>query len=144
MNEIQRAEKWIYDKLSGAASVTAAVSTRIYGEAGAPERAAFPYALFNLQTGGNDVRGNNTVRLMSAPLFQIKIVTDGAPTSAVRTAVDALDDLFQEAVTEVSEGFVFSSRREFPIKYPERKVDSAGYFTHYGGAYRLFIYPVAS
>lgn len=142
MNEIHRAQKWIYDKLAADASVVAAVSDRIYTDQ-APEGAQLPFTLFNLQSGGVDTRGNNTRRLMALPLFQIKIVCDGPPTGDIFTAVDAIDALFQEAVTETSESTVFSARREFPINYLEPKRDSSGFFTHYGGAYRLFIYPEA-
>lgn len=142
MNEIHRAQKWIYDKLAADASVVAAVSDRIYSDQ-APEAAAFPFVLFNLQSPGADTRGNNTVRLMALPLFQIKIIADGPADDGVRAAVDAIDALFQEAVTETSESTVFSARREFPINYLEPKRDSSGFFTHYGGAYRLFIYPEA-
>lgn len=142
MNEIHRAQKYIVDKLSGAASVTAAVSTRIYADQ-APENTTFPYVLFNL-LGALDSRGNNTRRLLARPLFQIKVISKGSPSTVVRTAVDAIDDLFQTAVNDVSEGFVFSARRELPISYVEPARDSAQVFTHYGGLYRLFIHPVAS
>jgi hypothetical protein len=142
MNEIHRAQKWIYDKLAADADVIAAVEDRIYSDQ-APEGAGLPFVLFNLQSGGLDTRGNNTRRLMALPLFQIKIVSEGLSSSDVLAAVDAIDGLFQEAVTEESEDFVFSSRREFPINYIEPKRDSSGFFTHYGGAYRLFIYPEA-
>src|SRR5262249_44694662 len=101
MNEIHRAQKWIVGKLSGDANVAAAVGTRIYSDQ-APEGATYPYVLFNLQSGGQDTRGVGTVRLMALPLFQIKIISKGSPTAAVRTAVDAIDDLFQRAATEVS------------------------------------------
>lgn len=138
-NEIHLAQKWIYDKLAAASDVTAAVSTRIYRNQ-APEGAALPYVLFNFQAG-SDVRGNCTRRLMTLPLFQIKVICKGAPTSAINTAVNKIDSLFQEAVTETSESYVFSSRREFPIEYIEPWRDSGGFFTHYGGAYRLVIYP---
>lgn len=138
-NEIHRAHKWIYDKLAAAANVTAAVSTRIYRNQ-APEGAAYPFVIFNYQSG-SDVRGVCARRLLTLPLFQIKVICKGHPTSAVNTAVDAIDTLFQAATAETSESYVFSSRREFPVEYVEPRRDTGEIFTHYGGAYRLVIYP---
>lgn len=146
MNELYRAHKWIYDKLAADSSVIAAVEDRIYFEQ-APEGAEYPFVLFALQSGGQDVRGNCTTRLMAKPLYQIKLITDGLPSAndatAIYAAVDAIDALFQEAVTEISETLVFSARREFPIYYQEPKENSSGFLVHTGGAYRLFLYPEA-
>jgi len=142
MNEIHRAQKYIVDKLTGAAQVTAAVGTRIFANQ-APETTTFPYVLFNL-LDALDTRGVCTRRLLARPLFGIKVISKGSPSSAVETAVDAIDELFQQAVNDVSEGFVFSSRREFPISYPQPKDDSSEFLIHYGGAYRLYIHPVAT
>lgn len=146
MNELHRANKWIYDKLVADSAIVAAVEDRIYAER-APEAAEYPFVLFNLQSGGQDTRGNCTTRLMAKPLYQIKLITDElaneTDSAAILAAVDAIDTLFQEAVTEISETMVFSARREFPIYYQEPKQNSSGLFSHYGGAYRLFIYPEA-
>jgi hypothetical protein len=142
MNEIHRAQKWIRGKLAGDAQITAVVGTRIFADQ-ARELADFPYVLFAMQTGGQDTRGVGTVRLMSLPLFQIKVVTDGPPSADVYTVADRIDELFQNAVTEISDSFVFSSRRESPVEYPEPKRDSSEFFVHYGGSYRLYIYPQA-
>ena len=141
MHEIGRAQKWIYDKLSGDTDVAEAIGTRIYADQ-APEDAADPYIVFSLQ-GGFDTRGVGTVRVQTNPVFQIKVVCAGAPTDTVRLLADRIDELFQEAVTEPSEDLVFSSRREQPIHYVESQPDSASRWTHTGGLYRLVIYPEA-
>lgn len=141
MHELGRAQKWIYGKLTGAAAVTAAVGNRVYAEQ-APEKTLLPYVIFS-HTGGFDTRGVGTVRIQTNPVFQIKIVCAGAPTDAVRSALDALDDLFQTAVAEPSETLVFSSRREQLVYYVESVPGSADQYTHTGGLYRLVIYPEA-
>lgn len=89
-NEIHRAQKYIVDKLTASANVTAAVGTRIYSDQ-APEGVLFPYVLFNLQSA-SDVRGVCTRRLLALALFQIKVISKGSPTTAVRTAIDAIED----------------------------------------------------
>lgn len=141
MNEIGRAQKWIYGKLSVDPDVLGAVALRIYANQ-APEGVQFPLILFTYQ-GGFDTRGNGTCRIQTNPLFQIKVICEGAPDGAARLVADRVDTLFQEAVTEISEEYVFSSRREQPIQYAESVPDSAQILTHVGGLYRLVIYPEA-
>jgi hypothetical protein len=142
MNEIGRAKKWIKSKLAADGETAGIVETRIYTNE-SPKATKYPYIFFNLQ-GGFDTRGAGTVRIQSNPVFQIKVITDGHPDDNDRTVADRIDELFQNAVTEISDGFVFSSRREQPIDYPDPKPDSSGFFTHLGGLYRLLIYPEAS
>lgn len=141
MNEIGRAQKWIYDKLSVDPDIVGAVALRIYANQ-APEGAPFPLILFTYQ-GGFDTRGNGTCRIQTNPVFQIKVVCEGSPDDAARLVADRIDALFQEAVTEISESYVFSSRRDQPIQYAEPVPDSAQILTHVGGLYRLVIYPEA-
>lgn len=141
MNEIGRTQKWIYDRLVADADVVGAVGTRIYTSQ-APEGATFPLVLFTYQ-GGPDTRGLGIVRIQTNPLWQIKVICAGAPDDAVRLVADRIDVLFQEAVTEISESYVFSSRREQAIFYAEPVTDSAEFYTHTGGLFRLVIYPEA-
>lgn len=141
MNEIGRAQKWIYGKLAADTDIAGVLGARIYADQ-APKEAAAPYIVFGLQ-GGYDTRGLGTVRIQTNPVFQIKVICAGSPTAAVRLVADRIDVLFQEAVTEKSESYVFSSRREQPLHYVESDPGSASRYTHTGGLYRLVIYPEA-
>lgn len=141
MNEIGRAQKWIYDKLEADSDIANVVGARIYANQ-APEGAAFPLILFSYQSGF-DTRGIGTCRIQTNPIFQIKVICEGAPGSSILLVADRIDVLFQEAVTEISEEYVFSSRREQPLQYAEPKPGSAEFYTHTGGLFRLVVYPEA-
>ena len=141
MNEIGRAQKWIYDKLVADPDVEDVIGTRVYANQ-APEGVDFPLILFSFQ-GGFDTRGNGTCRIQTNPVFQIKVICESAPDDDVLLVADRIDELFQEAVTEISEEYVFSSRREQPVQFAEPKPGSAEIYTHVGGLYRLVIYPEA-
>lgn len=140
-NELSRAQKWIYDVLVADAEAIAIVGTRIY-HGQAPKGTAYPFVLFSFQ-GGADTQGVCTVRIQANPVFQIKVVADGNPNQQARDVADRIDELFQAAVTQISDGYVFSSRREQPVNYTEPKPHGGGHYTHLGGLYRLAIYPEA-
>ncbi len=141
MNELPLAEKWIHSKLAGDSEITALVGVRIRAEE-AIQGWAFPYVLYS-HHAGFDTRGNGTVRIQTNPTYWIRVVCDGNPKEDARTVAHRIDELFQEAVTEVSDGYVFSSRRTEPRKYPEPKKGKSGFYTHLGGLFRLAIYPAA-
>lgn len=142
-HEISRARKWIVDALKADATLVALIggasAARIYFGM-APENAVMPYVLFNLQAS-SDVQGFCLPRVAARLTFQVKVVCDGPPTTGVRTIADRVDLVLGQAVTQVSESYVFSGRRTQAIEYVERKPDSSGYFTHTGGLYGLLVHP---
>jgi len=144
-HELSRAKKWIVDALKADATllplIGGATNTRIYFDQ-APEGATYPFIVFNLQSS-SDVQGVCIPRVATRPLFQVKVVTDGPPDTNARTIADRIDAVLGEAVAQISQSFVFSGRRERAIEYTEPKPDSAGYFTHSGGLYRLIVFPQA-
>jgi hypothetical protein len=142
-HEISRARKWIYDALKAdgtlAALIGGASNPRIYfGQA--PEKAVYPFVLFNLQAA-SDVQGLCLPRVATSPVFQVKVICDGPPSADVRTIADRIDLVLGQAVTQISESYVFSGRRIQPLEYIEPKRDSSSYYTHSGGLYRLLVYP---
>lgn len=142
MNELLLAQKWIYDKLSNDGELGAIVTPdRIFANQ-APEDPIYPIIIYAFQ-GGFDTRGLGVVRIQTNPLFQVKVICYGAPDESVRAVAHRIDELFQTAVTEPSEEYIFSSRREEPISYPEPMRESSRFYTHLGGIFRLVIYPEA-
>jgi hypothetical protein len=141
-NELSKAQKWIYDTLVNDAETTALIGQRVYhGQARAGT--LYPLIVFSHQ-GGPDTQGVCTVRIQANPIFQIKVICDGNPNQQARDVADRIDELFQTAVTQISDGYVFSSRRIQPIDYIESKPNGGGHYTHVGGLFRLLIYPEAS
>ena len=141
-NELLKARKWIYETLVNDAATTAIVGQRVY-----PNKAragtTYPLIVFSHQ-GGPDTQGVCTVRIQANPIFQIKVICDGDPDQNARDVADRIDELFQTAVTQILDEYVFSSRRIQPIDYPEPKPNGGGHYTHLGGLFRLVIYPEAS
>src|SRR3954465_850032 len=116
MNELARIEKWLYTYLSADATLSAAVGNRFYGPK-AKTCTAFPYITWNWQ-GANDVNGNAAARLMTKPLYQIKVVSKGL-SDAVAAAADRLDELLMTTSEQTANGINFSVRREQPLSYVE-------------------------
>jgi hypothetical protein len=137
MNEISRTEKWIFGKLSGDSALNTAVGGRIFGYI-APQGTGYPLVLFNLQAG-RDIQGPGTSRIQSELLYQVKVISKGPADANTRTALDRIDELIGKAVHNLSDGFLFSARREQPINYHETNGDIR--FQHTGGLYRIYCYP---
>lgn len=140
VDEIEQAKKWIYDSLSGNAEITAVVSTRIYSDylPDPPAARVFPYVLYDY-LGGADVDALGTGRLLAKPLFQVRLVTDGRPTTASRKAAKRIDDVLQVAVHQSSGEFFFTSRREQTVNRPETDAATGQRYHNLGGLYRLWI-----
>jgi hypothetical protein len=138
--EVQQAKKWIYDALHGNSDIAAAVSTRIYsGRApGSPASRVFPYIIFNFQ-GGTNVNGLGTVRLLARPLFQVRVVTKGDPTAAVRKVDKRIDDVLGTAVYQPSGDYYFTAEQEQPIDREETDLATGDVYWNLGGLYRLYI-----
>lgn len=127
-------EKWLYETLSGDAMITAQVSTRIYSYQ-APAGAAMPFILYSFQ-GGSDLNSLGSVRSLSGPLYQVKVVGLGSSMAALKTVADRIDALLQGA-TKLSAQIVLRCLREQSISYPETDGDAR--FNHLGGLYRVIV-----
>jgi hypothetical protein len=135
MNELARIEKWLYSYLSSDATLSAAVGSRFYGPK-AKTGTAFPYITWNWQ-GASDVNGNAAARLMTKPLYQIKVVSKGLNDSVAAIA-DRLDELLMTSSELTTGGINLSVRREQPISYIEAGPDPETNFHHLGGIYRFY------
>lgn len=140
VDEIEQAKKWIYDSLSGNSEITAVVSTRIYSDyvPEPPANRTYPYVLYNFM-GGTDIDGLGTFRLATQPLFQIREVIEGRPTTAARKVAKRIDDVLRIAVYQPSGEFYFTARREQPVNRVEYDSATGKNYTNLGGLYRLFI-----
>ena len=136
VSEIQEAKNWIYDKLVANADIASVVSTRIYAD-NYPGTRVFPYILYNWQ-GGGDLRGVGKKRLASEPLFQIRVVTIGAPDTNAKLVDKRLDDVLEASANDLSGDYYFTASREGFVDRPE--YDSANTRYHnLGGIYRIWI-----
>lgn len=118
-------------------STFAALSVPVYGPNQVPQGATGPYCLMDY-AAGTDVDGLGTVRLMTEPLFLIRIVNKGPVTGAVRTADKAMDDVIQRTDAIVLGDYEFSARREKP-HFHAYKDEANNQFVETGGFYRYYI-----
>ena len=137
-NELAVTDNWTHDVLVAKANLNTLVSGRIWQDV-AKQNTVFPYVLFGFQ-GGQDVRGLGIVRLLTRPLYFVKLVFTGSQTSAVRTAFNEIDEAMGYVSVDVSESYVISARRFSLLHYVERDADSKPIF-HRGGLYRLEVSP---
>lgn len=140
VDEVEQAKKWIYDSLSGNTEIAAVVSTRIYSDyvPDPPASRVFKYILYNFM-GGTDIDALGTSRLLSLPLFQVRVVTDGRPDTAARKVAKRIDDVLQSAVYQQSGDWYFTAKREQPINRTEFDAATGKHYGNLGGLYRLFI-----
>lgn len=140
VSEIQEAKKWIYDSLHNNADIATLVGTRIYMDYApqTPASRVYPYILYNLM-GGTDSDGLGTVRVLTLPLFQVRVVTDGRPDGNARKIDKRIDDVLQNAVYQPSGDYFFTARREQPIDRPEFDTATNKQYHNLGGLYRLAI-----
>lgn len=147
MSESLHIGKWIFHTLSTDTILAPLVGARIYSDEVA-EGALFPAIVFNLQAG-RDFQGTGGKRLLTRPLYQIKVIARGGGSNASASAsasalpiITRVDEILQNTKAEIYDGYVFSARREQEINYREKGGETGSYFKHVGGLYRIDCYKV--
>ena len=155
MNELVSCDQWIYETLTGDTTLAGLVATAwaaaqappiVPAPASRPDRWVFsgvapqgtltPYIVFHCLSAP-DVLGGFATRVMTKPLYQVKVIGKGSSFLALAAIAGQLDaDLCGADVnTTVAGVTVQGVYRERAISYPEL-VDNVR-FNHLGGLYRL-------
>ena len=144
MNELPAAENWLHDKLAGDGEIASVVGARIYKYA-LPQSPIYPLVVYSLASD-SDFQGLGTVRILTRPLYLVKVISRGAPSSLVNLAADRVDEIVGKTtkdtfISTAGDMFAVSSRREAAVQFMERDPAVAGtlYF-HLGGLYRLEVF----
>lgn len=144
MNELPAAENWLHDKLAADTEIAAVVGARVYKYA-LPQSPIYPLIVYSLASD-TDFQGLGTVRILTRPLYLVKVISKGAPSSLVNLAADRVDEIIGKTVKDTftstaGDMFAVSSRREAAVQFMERDSSIAGtiYF-HLGGLYRLEVF----
>lgn len=141
MNELNAVNDWVHDGLVADTQITARVGSRAYLFA-LPQSPTYPSILYGLQAA-TDNQGLGTVRILTRPLFWIRLITKGHPTAADNLVADRLDEIIGKAVTQraistASDEYILSARRVQPIQFAERDPTVTGvFYIHTGGLYRI-------
>jgi hypothetical protein len=140
ISEVQQAKAWIYSALHANSDIAAAVGTRIYsGRVPVPPASrVFPYIVYNFQ-GGPDINGLGTNRLLSKPIFQVRVVTNTDPDATVRKIDKRIDDVLGVAVHQLSGDYYFTAEREQAIDRDELDTATGTVYWNLGGLFRLYI-----
>lgn len=106
----------------------------------APPGTSYPFVILALQSG-TDVTTANGVRLMSTPLYQVKVVGPASSTDTIAQAAAQADTVLgglsgTRNVT-VTDGYILSCVRESPLQQGEL-INGIPY-VNLGGLYRLHI-----
>lgn len=134
-HELSALDNWTRDALAAKSNLNTLVNGQIWRRR-AKQSATMPYCLFGFQSG-QDVQGLGIVRLLTRPLFFVKLVFPGPSiSSAIETALDELDDAMGKVSVAVSGGYVISARRFSILDYEETSA-TGGQIIHRGGLYRL-------
>lgn len=86
---ILNADKWLKTKLSGDATITGVVSTRIYEEQ-APQTATYPLITIQQYAASEPLTNVGADAVMDAELWQVMIVTDKPSYSTLETVADRI------------------------------------------------------
>ena len=134
MLETTRIEQWLYEVLSGDSALAAAVGGRIYAYLAPPE-AGTPFVVFAYQSGADTVAIGMS-RVLTAALYQVKVVGTGWSSAPLQPIADRIDAVLQAASGSVVDGQILGCTREQPISYVEA-TDGVVY-RHLGGLYRIY------
>lgn len=137
-HELGVTDNWAHDALAAKTNLNTLVGGRIWSRI-AKQNAPPPYCLYGFQSG-QDVQGLGIVRLLTRPLYFVKLVFMGHPTSTIDAALNELDDAMAKVSVAVSGGYVISARRMTMVDYEERDPNNVPIF-HRGGLYRLEVSP---
>lgn len=144
MNELPAIENWLHDKLAASTEIAGVVVDRIYKYA-LPQSPVYPLIVYSLASD-SDFQGLGTVRILTRPLYLVKVISKGSPSSLVNLAADRIDEVVGRTVRDTftstaGDMFAVSARREAAVQFMERDPAVAGaiYF-HLGGLYRLEVF----
>ncbi len=134
--EIGLIDTWLYETLTTSDAVKKLVSTRVY-DALAPQGAALPYVVFQLQAPGADSIVVGGYRIAANALYAARGVAQGAGFAAASAIAAAIDGALHGKRATLTGGVVLSCHRERPLKLPPEVAEGGAVYYHEGGIYRL-------
>jgi HK97 gp10 family phage protein len=135
MIETTRVDEWLLTTLAASASLTALVSTRIYGYV-APQNSTGNMVIFNWM-GGSDLVAVSGYRALVNGLWQVKAITQSGSFAQAKAIMDIVDGLIHRTTGSTSDSLILSCVREAPVQYVE--VTNGIQYRHLGGLFRIQI-----
>ena len=144
-NEVVPAEKFIYARLAAESGAGDAVSNRLYGYAAAQQQGTgitYPAIVWQLQAPSEDVKAIGNVRIMSRPIYVVRVIVQASSWNTAQPIADAIDRALEGAsgivdAGEADQAEVLTVSRIGPFSLVEAV--SGVQYRHLGGQYRLFV-----
>ncbi len=129
-------DEWLYGVLSGNATITGIVGTRVFNEI-APDDAIFPYVVFFASSPGNDyLLAGPANRLWSRAIYTVKGVAQQSSYGGnLLTLFQTFDSLLDGKTATVTRGEVVSCVRQTTVKYAEKSTDGGVPYRHLGATF---------
>jgi len=102
----------------------------------APPETTPPYVIVGYQAG-HDVTTMNAFRMMSAMLYQVKVVGPSSGTSVLAQAAERIDQLIDQQKGTVAGGYTLACWRQSPLEVDE--LVSGELWTNLGGLYQVYL-----
>lgn len=133
--EITTVERWLRATLTGDLTLAALVGDRVFSTI-APRDAAHPLIVYSFQAG-LDTIGVGTARIMSRPLFTIRVVAPSGSFADLEDAARRVDELLHGALDRpvAGSGLVLSCMREQPLALA--LMEEGTEYRQLGGIYRI-------
>ncbi|MFN3650094.1 MAG: DUF3168 domain-containing protein [Armatimonadota bacterium] len=139
-NEVQAADRALYEALTGDAAVSGLVGARVYASV-APQGAQVPYILFHRQGGLDRVNVGADRVTVSRPVYQVRAVTQSDGYAAADEIADVLDAALmgmQRSVTIRGQLYrVTATYRQEPVRLAD--VSNGVQWRSVGGIYRVVV-----
>jgi len=140
INEGGLAAEFVFEELTGDATLTALVGSRVYRNL-APPGATLPYVVWTFVASvDRNAVGSRSI-MFTRPILDIKGVVPGTDSAAADAIADAIHGAVngkQRLDVAVGELVVLGCRRESLIEFVEMTEDQQ--YIHRGGSYRLMVH----
>jgi hypothetical protein len=131
--EVDVAEEWIFNTLSGDATLKGLVGDRIFNTE-APQTAAFPFVIYQ-NMSAMDYAAVGAVRIWTNQVFMVKVVGDTVDYSTLKTIVARIDALLHRSSGSTADGTVWAVVREQILNQAENV--NGHQYRHRGGLFRV-------
>lgn len=138
--ELFEADSWLQSTLSGDATITSLVGSRIYSW-DVPIGTSSPYITFHPQSPGIDVRASGRLgsgRIMTTPLYLIRAIGSVNDWATLKPIALRIDQLLEGTTNATVNGNHIAVQRESPFQLVEHDAAQQSW-RHLGGLYRLYI-----
>lgn len=129
------ADRWIYATLSGDATLTGLVGSRIYADI-APSDSTFPAVVYNLM-GMNPVQVVGMTTIARECIYQVKVIHDSGSYATCETIIERIRTLLQGAVGSATGGAIVQCNEDGDSRFVEF-VDGKVY-RHMAVSFRILV-----